>query len=135
MDSLITLNVIVPEICITLLALAVLMLGLSRRFQWIILPLTLLGLIGILFYTILSWGNWGTGFSGMVVRDALSAAFEAIFITGTFLSVLVSGFFYRRIRNKGEYIALMLLAAFGMMVMAIAGDMIVRSTVLRRKAS
>ena len=121
----ITVHLILPEVFLTVLAILALLLGLFSGGRRLIMPITLLGLVGTLIYTMKLWGVSGTGFNNMVVRDPISTAFECIFLTGAILTMLISQHFFRRIINKGEYVALMLLSAVGMMLMAIAGDMLV----------
>lgn len=121
----ITLALIKPEIMVASLAVIVLLMGLFRPLRSLIIPATLLGLILTFYYALTMWGKWGTGFNNMVVRDPLSLSFDYIFLTGALLSVLISSHFFRRIVNQGEYIALMLFSTVGMMLMALAGDLIV----------
>jgi NADH-quinone oxidoreductase subunit N len=70
------------------------------------------------------WGR-GTAFNGLVLTGGLSSYFALIFGVVGFLTVMLSASYLRDSAiAHGEYYALVLIAAVGMMLMAGAGDLI-----------
>ncbi len=88
-----------------------------------------LGLAATTLSILISIGLWGT--SGFSIRDAVVLDHFALFFYLVFglvslLSILLSmGYLDARAPDQGEYYSLLLFAAFGMMLMAAAGDLIV----------
>lgn len=113
----------VPEIVMTCLALAILMLDLLIRRKETTALLSIITAAVVGFTAI---GSSGEVFSGMFVADSYSIFFKLIFITSLVLSILLS-IRYLEIEKVhfGEYYSLMLFATLGMMIMASAGDIIV----------
>ncbi|OAT79502.1 NADH-quinone oxidoreductase subunit N [Desulfotomaculum copahuensis] len=120
------LSLLNPEIAISILGLAVLVLGLiipkeSRHgLGW----LTALGLLGVLGLTISGWNNQGTLYHGMFIVDQYAIFFKITFLTAAFLVTLGSMRFVDDMGDQSEYYSMMLFATLGMMVLASAGDFI-----------
>ena len=71
----------------------------------------------------LGWG--GQGFSGSVIADDFSLAFNLVFVTATALVILISIPYLEKSGLKyGEYYALLLFATGGMMVMGSSLDLL-----------
>lgn len=120
------LSLLNPEIAISILGLAVLILGLiipkeSRHgLGW----LTALGLLGVLGLTISGWNNQGTLYHGMYIVDQYAIFFKITFLVAAFLVTLGSMRFVDDMGDQSEYYSMMLFATLGMMVLASAGDFI-----------
>ncbi len=93
------------------------------HFSWLVLVTALLSIYCI-------WTNRpdlnSIQFAETYRIDKFSLAFKAVFLLGSLLTVLISGPFLR-FKNviHGEYYSLILLATFGMMNLASAGDLII----------
>jgi NADH-quinone oxidoreductase subunit N len=122
-----SLSAVVPMACVTAAALAAMMAEAFRSpgERTPIGPLGLIGLIGAAVAAILLWDRHAASF-GVVVADNF-----ALFITGTLivvgvLSLAISGpIVEREGLPAGEYYALMLFSLAGMMLMAMASDLLV----------
>jgi NADH-quinone oxidoreductase subunit N len=80
--------------------------------------------IGII-QTICLWNRQGTDFSGMVYVDNYSFFFYMIFLIGTGISIILSVKYLEEYKkNYGEYYALMLFSAVGMMLMAAGSNLV-----------
>lgn len=114
---------LMPEIIMTSLALAVLMLDLLIKRKDVIALLSIIT-AGIVVYSMK--GPMGEAFSGMFISDGYSMFFKLIFLASLLLSILISVKYIETEKvNLGEYYSLMLFATLGMMIMASAGDIIV----------
>jgi NADH-quinone oxidoreductase subunit N len=89
----------------------------------------LLSLVGLLAT---GWAVWEVRdltrplFGGMVLADRYSVFFQALFVVVGILSVLLSWDYAKRANLvRGEYYCLLLNSTLGMMIMAMAGDLIV----------
>jgi len=120
------LSLLIPEIAISILGLAVLIIGLivprgSRHgLGW----LTALGLLGVLGLTISGWNNQGTLYNGMFIVDQYAIFFKITFLVAAFLVTLGSMRFVDNMGDQSEYYCMLLFATLGMMVLASAGDFI-----------
>jgi NADH-quinone oxidoreductase subunit N len=114
---------VMPEIVMTVLAIAMLMAELVIKRKETI------GFFTIIAASITSFmlaGSMGTTFSGMFVSDGYSTFFKLIFMVNLLLTVLISPRYLETMRiNFGEYYSLILFATLGMMLMASAADIIV----------
>ncbi len=83
--------------------------------------------LGVTFIFVLALvGQAGSAFSGAIVIDDFGVYFELAIIIASALTVLTSLHYADESRLPGaEYYALVLFAALGMMLMAVAGDLIV----------
>jgi NADH-quinone oxidoreductase subunit N len=109
---------------------AVLVLGLdllpSRGSKDHVGAVALAGVVGALLATVWQWGNEARAFSGMVLLDNYALFFNIVICYAAALILLLSVDYLKRTSaESGEYYALVLFAAAGMILMASAGDLIV----------
>lgn len=79
-----------------------------------------------LLQTIMLWNRQTSDFSRMIYVDNFSFFFNIIFLIGTGISIILSVNYLENYRkNYGEYYALMLFAAVGMMLMAAGGNLVI----------
>ncbi|NJD76677.1 MAG: NADH-quinone oxidoreductase subunit N [Candidatus Methanoperedens sp.] len=114
-----------PEILLTVLALAVIFIGLlvSDRSKNMLGYISAAGLVASLVYVLGTKGE-GSFFYNALVIDPLSQFFKLIFIVVSLLAVIASIKYFENNRNQDEYYALILLATVGMMVVASANDLV-----------
>jgi len=87
---------------------------------------TLTGTVGALLATVWLWGGEARAFHDMVRLDNYALFFDIVICYATALITLLSmGYLRRNGVESGEYYALVLFAAGGMMLLASAGDLIV----------
>lgn len=85
-----------------------------------------LGLVAGLVATFLRYGENGVSFSGMIVEDGFSIFLQFIFLaTGLAGITLAYDYIKRREIQRGEYYTLLLFTVGGMMLMALAGDLVI----------
>lgn len=119
--------VIYPEIiiCITAALVIIVDLLLPDRHKWILGALAFIGTIAAMQVVFRNFSVPASAFYGMIVNDAAGSYFKTIFCIGTMLTIFLSITYQRReFPQTGEYYTLILLATFGMMVMASAVDLI-----------
>ena len=128
MPSMLDFATLGPAIALAITGLIVLLLGLyltGEKSGWLVV----VGLAGVVVSLILSLGQWNSslsGFEGMVVADSLAAFFTTVALIVTALTLLLSAnFVVREQFGAGEYYALVLFTATGMVVLANATDLIV----------
>ena len=103
-------------ITIAVTALVVLYAGLFKA-KKALLPLTLIGLLVALGFTVSNW-NDPTTYYGMMQMDNFALAFSAITIVGTlFIFLLTQNYFAEGSDNVAEYFTLILFALSGMIIM------------------
>ena len=114
-----------PELSICGIALAVILLDLVIKQKAALAAVSVFGLIIPLAFTIALWGEQQTSFSGMLVSDNFSLFFKFLII-GIAILVIISSIDYAKkfTRFQGEYYALILLSAGGLMLMASTGELI-----------
>jgi NADH-quinone oxidoreductase subunit N len=118
---------IVPILCVTAAGLAA-MLAEAFRAPGEKMPiggLGLIGLVGTAVSTALLWGRHATGF-GLVAADTFGLFFVMILVVIGVMTMLLSpSLVEREGLPEGEYYALTLFALAGMMLMAMATDLLV----------
>jgi NADH-quinone oxidoreductase subunit N len=114
-----------PELGLFGIALAVILLDLFIEQKKALAGISVIGLIIPLAFTIALWGEQQASFSGMLVVDNFSLFFKFL-ILGIAALVILSSVDYvsKFARFQGEYYALILLSAGGMMLMASTGELI-----------
>jgi len=114
-----------PELSVCALALAVVLLDLFIKNKKALAAVSVAGLIVPLALTVALWGEPQTSFAGMLVVDRFSLFFKFLFI-GVAALVILSSVDYagKFARFQGEYYALVLLSAGGLMLMASTGELI-----------
>jgi NADH-quinone oxidoreductase subunit N len=123
----VNLKVIAPQLIVALSAIVVLVvdLALPRDRKSALAYLSLLGLALSFVASVLLWGQEGLGFADMAVLDALSLFFGLIFLIVAAVVVLLSlNYIVQQRINYGEYYALLLFAASGMMLVAASANLI-----------
>jgi NADH-quinone oxidoreductase subunit N len=114
-----------PEISICGLALVLILLDLFLERKWILAIVGATGLAVPFAFAVSLWGRDGTAFGGMLAVDNFALFFKFLFLGIVFLLFLFSTDYVSRFRRfQGEYYALVLLSATGMMFMACCRDLI-----------
>jgi len=120
-------NAVVPMLCVTAAALAAMTAEALRRpgERMPIGPLGAIGLVGAGLATALLWDRNATSF-GVVVADNFGLFVTGVLIVIGLLSLAISAPTLDRGRlPRGEYYALLLFSLAGMMLMAMAADLLV----------
>jgi NADH-quinone oxidoreductase subunit N len=119
---------ILPLIAVAVAAVVILLVGTgvddeeSDALGW----LALAGLAVAFVFTLAMVGQSGSAFSGAIAIDDFAVFFELAVLSAAALTILMSLRYADETRLPGaEYYALILFAAFGMMLMAAAGDLII----------
>jgi len=119
------LYLLAPEISLCALAVVVILLDLVIKRKWILGAVSIAGLIVPAAFTVALWGTNETSFNGMLVVDEFSLFFKLFFLVMAALVLLSStDYAHKFAAFRGEYYALVLLAAMGMMLMASARELI-----------
>lgn len=126
-----TLNIdflhLAPELILGLVAITVVLIDLVLRDKRILAWVSGLGALASAVAVVLLWTSDVTGpsFSNIVVIDAFGLFFKLLVLGATFLIVLASPDYVRRLeRFQGEYYGLILLAAVGMMLIVSLTELI-----------
>ncbi len=117
-----------PMLTVVLGALVVLVLDLflPPQRKGLVAALSLAATTLSILISIALWGTSGSAVNEAVVLDRFVLFFYLIFGLVSLLSILLSmGYLDATAPDQGEYYSLLLFAAFGMMLMAAAGDLIV----------
>ena len=125
------LSVILPELILVGFAILVMMADVftnakdprtRQALPWIALT----GLVVTGLVVMRQWGNPPATFQGSMVSDRFANGLRLIILVATTLAVLLSMTYIPRINKQvGEYYALLLLCAVGMMLMGAATDLII----------
>jgi NADH-quinone oxidoreductase subunit N len=124
----IALATLLPTLIVLGTALLVLLLDLlpPRHGKAHLAVTALAGLIGALLATLAVWGGRGGGFRNMITLDNHALFFHLVIIYAAALAVLMSmDYLWRAGADSGEYYALLLFSASGMLLLASANDLIV----------
>ncbi|MBI4298049.1 MAG: NADH-quinone oxidoreductase subunit N [Chloroflexi bacterium] len=114
-----------PEISVFGLAIAVILLDLLPVRKGWLAAASVLGLGVPLGFAIALWGDWDNTFAGMLVVDQFSLFFKFLFLGVAALVILASADYVSKFpRFQGEYYALILFAAGGMMLLASTRELI-----------
>ena len=122
----INLNVIMPEIILSVLGMALLLVNvfIPSNSKGYLAWLSLLGIVGAGFVAISGWGVSVESFSGSVVQDNFGIFFKVIFLVAAGLAVLISEqYMAREGCNHGELYPIILFTTVGMMLMAAGTDL------------
>lgn len=118
---------LIPEMTIAITAMLVLLLGafLPPRLKGFLTALTALGLLVAFLDVVQEGAIPGVVFSGMYVRDAVTATLQGIGLLAALLAVWLSADYLTAARfEHGEYYALLLVAALGAMLLAASADLL-----------
>ncbi len=117
-----------PEIILTLVAIAVVLVDLVARDKSVLAWLSALGVAMAGGAAVWLWTSDASGasYSGIVITDLFGTMFKLIVLGGTLLAILFSpAYVERRLsRFHGEYYGLLLLATVGMMLLVSMGELI-----------
>ena len=122
----INLNVIMPEIILSVLGMALLLVNvfIPSKSKTYLVWLSLIGIVGAGLAAVSGWGVTVSSFSGSVVQDDFGTFFKIIFLVAAGLAVLISDQYMERENcNHGELYPLILFTTVGMMLMAAATDL------------
>lgn len=117
---------VLPEILLTVLAIAVLIMDLIFRKgnKDVLAYMSIVGLLIILPVSLLVVEQKPV-FGGMVISDNFSSFFDVIFILAAIFTILISMDYLKKVnKQRGEYYYIILFATLGMMVMASSNDLI-----------
>ncbi len=119
------LYLLAPEISLCGLAIVVILLDLVLKRKGILAVVSVAGLIVPGAFTLALWGREETTFAGMLAIDQFSLFFNLFFLVMAALVILSSVDYVSKFRAfQGEYYALVLLSAAGMMLMASTRELI-----------
>lgn len=122
----INLNVIMPEVILSLLGMTLLLVNvfIPSKSKGYLAWLSLLGIVGAGVVAASGWGVSIESFSGSVVRDNFGIFFKLIFLVAAGLAVLISDqYMAREDCNHGELYPIILFTTVGMMLMASGTDL------------
>lgn len=84
------------------------------------------GLVLCLGLSVAQYGRAATGFNGMVINDGFSTFLSILFLSSGLAAIAVAYDYLKRMDiERGEYYVLLLFSISGMMLMAVANDLIV----------
>ena len=115
-----------PELCLAGFAIAVILLDLVIPKKWILAAISITGLVVSMGLSVSLWGvSDNTVFAGMLKVDEFALFFKLLFSGVAILVILASTDYVSKFpRLQGEYYALVLLSATGMMLMAATRELI-----------
>ncbi len=122
----INLNVIMPEIILSVLGMALLLVNvfIPSKSKGYLAWLSLIGIVGAGAAAVGGWGVSIESFSGSVVQDNFGIFFKVIFLVAAGLAVLISDqYMEREDCNHGELYPIILFTTVGMMLMASGTDL------------
>ena len=115
-----------PELTLLVFAFAMLLVVPLTRKRAISPALSILAVIVSAYFVVASWNQQGNGYFGMVICDNFSLFCKLIFLLTCGAAVLIShDYLARRLIERPEYYALMLISTAGMMVMVSSPNLIV----------
>lgn len=124
--QMINVNVIMPEIILSVLGMALLLVNVfsPSKSKSYLVWLSLIGIVGAGFVAVSGWGSQITSFNDSVILDNFGIFFKLIFLVAAGLAVLISEQYMSRENcNHGELYPLILFTTVGMMLMAAATDL------------
>ncbi len=122
----INLNVIMPEVILSVLGMALLLVNVfvPSKSKGYLAWLSLVGIVGAGFAAATGWGAHVSGFSGSVVQDNFATFFKVTFLVAAGLAVLISDqYMEREDCNQGELYPIILFTTVGMMLLASGTDL------------
>jgi len=124
------LHLFVPEITMAAFAVLVILLDLFVRQKAVLRGVSIIGLLAVIGYSLGMWNGMSDElpafiFNSMLAVDNFSLFFKILLAAIAVLVILASADYASKFtRFQGEYYALILLSALGMMLMAAASDLI-----------
>src|SRR5262249_196742 len=120
-------SVILPELVMVIFALLVMVADMFAGEERSFLPW--IALAGVVVSGLICVGQWSqpvNSFQGMAITDSFALGLDLIIVVATGLAILLSAGYIQHVNPQtGEYYALLLLCAAGMMMMGSATDLIV----------
>lgn len=119
-------TVIMPEIILSVLGMALLMVNvfIPSKSKTYLVWLSLIGIVGAGLAAVSGWGSNISSFNNAVVLDNFAIFSKIIFLVAAGLAVLISDQYIERENcNHGELYPLVLFTTVGMMLMAAATDL------------
>ena len=118
----------IPEISLGVFAIAIIVLDLFVRRKGVLAGVGVAGLLVSAVFTIAMWaapGNGGLILNNMLAVDSFAFFFKLLFALIAILVILASvDYADKLVNSEGEYYALVLLSALGMMLMAATTELI-----------
>ncbi|MFC1934707.1 NADH-quinone oxidoreductase subunit N [Chloroflexota bacterium] len=116
----------IPELVLAGVAILVILIDLFVKSKELLVSVSLSGLVIAGGVTVAMWGGtYPAIFNNMLVVDSFALFFKLIFLGIAFLLILASNDYVSKLSHfRGEYYALILLSALGMMLMAATADLI-----------
>jgi NADH-quinone oxidoreductase subunit N len=113
------------EVALTALTVLLLDLFLGKEEKALLAWISVLGAAIAMGLSLLLWGNQESAFHDSFLLDNFSLFFTQLFLGVTVITILSSVHYLRETQiREGEYYALILFSAFGMILMAAANDLI-----------
>ncbi len=119
-------ELLAPELTLAATAVVVILLDLFLKPKWWLAAVSILGLVVSAGFTISMWGGSSVVlFNNLLAVDSFALFFKLLFLVIAALVILASTDYVSKFaRFQGEYYALVLLAALGMMLMAATTELI-----------
>ncbi len=120
------LELLIPEMSLAAFAIAVILLDLFIQRKGLLVVVSLVGLVVSAGFTIAMWGGSPQAiFNNMLAVDSFALSFKLLFLGIAALVILASVDYTSKLAHlQGEYYALVLLSALGMMLMAATTELI-----------
>jgi NADH-quinone oxidoreductase subunit N len=115
-----------PELTLLVTAVVVILLDLVLKNKWWLAALSIAGIAVSTGFAIAMWGGEEASiFFGMMAVDNFAIFFKLLFLVIAGLVILASTDYVSKLKRfQGEYYALVLISALGMMLMAAASELI-----------
>jgi len=119
-------ELLAPELSLVFFALVVVLLDLVIQRKWILAVVSIVGLVVSAGFTLAMWGGGHQAiFNNMLAVDNFALFFKLLFSGIAGLVILASMDYVSKFdRFQGEYYALVLISALGMMLMAATAELI-----------
>jgi NADH-quinone oxidoreductase subunit N len=119
------LGLLLPELTLAATAILVILLDLAIKQKGWLAAVSIIGIVVAGGFTINMWGGSLATFNSMLAVDNFALFFKLLFLVIAALVILASVDYVSKLaRFQGEYYALVLLAALGMMLMAATAELI-----------
>lgn len=126
LSAAINFEIILPELTLLVFAFALLLIAPLHRKSAVSPTLSLLAVLVSGYFVITSWNHQESAYYGMVICDNFCLYCKLIFLITCGSAVLVSrDYLVRRLHERPEYYALMLISTAGMMVMVSSANLFV----------
>ncbi|MBL7165144.1 MAG: NADH-quinone oxidoreductase subunit N [Dehalococcoidales bacterium] len=119
------LELLAPELSLAATAVVLILLDLFIERKGVLVVLSIIGLVVSAVFAIALWGTSEAAFNGMLSVDNFALFFKLLFLGIAALVILASVDYAPKFsRFQGEYYALIVLSALGMMLMAASSELI-----------